>query len=278
MPAIHPAALMFPTADRPGVDELYESIQRHGLQEPVVLTPEGKLLEGRGRWKACRRLELVPRHRVEETDPWLYIIKSNWAILEPLDAQARAIMIGAIPSWSGTSRPRNATRYEDPPSLTQIGEVAQVPRQAVTRGQKLHRTAVASLRKLVFTGACPLYTAVRVADEMSPEDQEVFVNRVLNGANPLLTAPGESEDRRRARHVSPGEGTIIRGRARFVRPNTVRQLIDTLNGVGIVVDAADGLDPGITPQEAAALSKELAANHLAYSRLAALLKARKEQT
>lgn len=280
MPPVHPAALMFPTVDKHGVEGLRRDVMRDGLKNPVVLTPNGELLEGRGRWKACRSLDLVPRTRVERGDPWLYIINRNKVYLLDLEPYHRAMIVGRIPIYGASNRPRNSDRYEDPPTLLALQDAIGVGRQQISRAQRIFRDGVTSLHQLVITGACPIFTAYRVAKELSPEDQEHYVNRVLNGANPQQAAPVEerSEDLRRGRSKGTvKEFAVVRGRGRFVREQTATELTNTLRGVRMIVDSAEGLDPSVTPTQAAQLLKELASQHVAYKRLSDLLKQRKEE-
>lgn len=278
-PPIHPAALMFPTADKAGISALVKDIMRNGLHDAIVLTPNGNLLEGRGRWQACRALELTPRTRIERGDPWLYVIHRNKAYLDTLEPVHRAIVVGAIPSWGTRGRPRNAHRYDDPPTLDAIADAIGAHRQAVSRAQRIVAGGTVSLRNLVAAGKCPVYTAVRVLN-LTHEQQEQYVNRVLNGAPAAQIAPDTSrpEAERRARsRAKTKEYVPIRGRSRYLRTLSIRQLIDSMHAAGMVVDAAGGLDPSITPEDAAKLAKELAATHSAYSRVSALLRARKEE-
>lgn len=50
---VHPAAAMFPLLDGHDFEELVESIRANGLREPVTVTVDGLLLDGRNRVAAC---------------------------------------------------------------------------------------------------------------------------------------------------------------------------------------------------------------------------------
>lgn len=56
----HPLTRMFPTIRDSNVDEIGHSIKKYGLLVPIVLF-EGKILDGRHRYMACKKLNIEPR-------------------------------------------------------------------------------------------------------------------------------------------------------------------------------------------------------------------------
>lgn len=273
-PPIHPAAEMFPTADDAGVERLKKDILRNGLKRAVVLTPNGELLEGRGRWKACRKLELVPTTRVHPGDPWLYILEAHRVYLDGLLPQHKAMVAGKVPRWGKNARPRINRRYEDPPTLEAIAVAAGIEsRQSISRAQQIYLNGTASLIRLTQEERVQLNTAVRIS-KLDSDKQEVIVGRILSGEHPFKVLPSPREtmiDRRRK------DGITISSRHQYVRAQAIRGLIDALGAVRLVVDAAEGLDPSITPEEAAQFANELRRQHVAYRHVADLLKQRKDE-
>lgn len=57
---VHPYADMFPMASEEELAELAESIKAVGLIQPVVVTSDGLVLDGRNRLEACRRAGVEP--------------------------------------------------------------------------------------------------------------------------------------------------------------------------------------------------------------------------
>ena len=53
---VHPYADKFPMLPEPELAELAESIRANGLRNPIVLTPDGLILDGRNRAAACERV------------------------------------------------------------------------------------------------------------------------------------------------------------------------------------------------------------------------------
>lgn len=76
--AAHPYADAFPMLPAGELDELVESIRRNGLRQPVVVTVDGLILDGRNRAAACGQLGIEPETVVYEGDDLAeYVIDSN---------------------------------------------------------------------------------------------------------------------------------------------------------------------------------------------------------
>jgi ParB-like chromosome segregation protein Spo0J len=64
----HPVADIFPMMSESEFAGLVKDIDDNGLREPIWLHKDGRLLDGRNRWKACAQLGLDPEPRVYEGD------------------------------------------------------------------------------------------------------------------------------------------------------------------------------------------------------------------
>lgn len=86
----HPIAELFPLMSEAELAALTEDIRRHGLLEPIVLH-EGRILDGRNRYLACRRAGVAVRTRElpAEANPWDYVWSAN-AERRHLDAGRKA--------------------------------------------------------------------------------------------------------------------------------------------------------------------------------------------
>src|SRR5690348_17491366 len=77
----HPLADNFPMIGKDELRELADDIQRHELREPIVLF-EGKILDGRNRYKAAKVIKypLTQAHfktLPADTDALAYVISAN---------------------------------------------------------------------------------------------------------------------------------------------------------------------------------------------------------
>jgi hypothetical protein len=61
---VHPVAAMFPLVEGDAFTELVASIKKNGLQEPIVLAPDGlSIADGRNRFRACKAAGIKPEIR-----------------------------------------------------------------------------------------------------------------------------------------------------------------------------------------------------------------------
>lgn len=72
----HPAADAFPMMDPSRYAELLDDISVHGQREAITLY-EGKILDGRNRYKACLELGIIPKTKKFDGDPWAYVWSLN---------------------------------------------------------------------------------------------------------------------------------------------------------------------------------------------------------
>jgi hypothetical protein len=73
----HPLADLFPMLEAGGADELAADIRANGLRQ-VIVTFEGKVLDGRNRYRACLAAGVEPRFKeFEGDDPLGYVISLN---------------------------------------------------------------------------------------------------------------------------------------------------------------------------------------------------------
>jgi hypothetical protein len=73
----HPAADVWPMLDEIEMASLAESIADVGLLEPIVLTPDGLLLDGRNRARACEIVSVEPTTVVYDGDPIAFVLARN---------------------------------------------------------------------------------------------------------------------------------------------------------------------------------------------------------
>jgi hypothetical protein len=74
----HPFANKFPRLPEPELEELAESIRANGLQNPIVITPDGLILDGRNRAAACELAGVEPHFVIHDgEDAAGFVIAAN---------------------------------------------------------------------------------------------------------------------------------------------------------------------------------------------------------
>ena len=75
---VHPYADKFPMLPDSELEELAESIKQNGQRQPIVLTEDGLILDGRNRYRACEMINVEPEVTVYDGDDLAeYVIDSN---------------------------------------------------------------------------------------------------------------------------------------------------------------------------------------------------------
>ena len=103
---IHDAANAFPMMDGKRYQELLEDIQEHGLREPITLC-DGKILDGRNRYKACQELEITPQTKDFDGDPWAYVWSLNGQRRDLVQEQRYQVFlhcVAASEAWQGEQK------------------------------------------------------------------------------------------------------------------------------------------------------------------------------
>lgn len=282
---VHPAAELFPLLMGEPFMELVSDIREHGLREPIVFTPDGQLLDGRNRYRACKKIrDEEPTRRTEHSEPWAYVISTN-VHRRHLSESQRAMIAARIAERhrggiSGTNPPAGGlpVQLPPPPSRKEASALLNVGTTSIDRGRQVLQHGVKGLQHAVESGLVPVTTAARVANEMEPAEQEKWVHRVNNGANPRKIAPPDLDQQQRREYEprSPRVG-LSPNRHRYISGSQIHTLINAFDAMSMVLDTApDGLDPSLTDEEAAQLADGLSKGSSAYRRLLALLKQHKE--
>lgn len=277
---VHPAAKLFPLMEGKEFDELVLDITTHGQREAIVMTPDGQLLDGRNRWRACAKAGITPITREETSEPWAYVISTN-VHRRHLNESQRA-MIGAKMADREPGHRRSGSSAEsidsaDVPTRDEAAELLKVGTATITRARHLMKNGTVGLQDLVTAGKVPVYTAARVAESMPAEEQDEFAHRVENGADPkklasALRVPSDYKPRdstARSDNRSPS-------RHRHLGVSALQNLQASLDALAMVLNSVDGLDPALTPEEAAQWVGGLSKGRNTLSKVLTMLKERKE--
>jgi hypothetical protein len=138
----HPAANLFPLME--GDAAFVADVQANGLQEEIRLLG-GKILDGRNRYRACKKAAVEPRFRnmPPDTDPVRYVVSLNLHRRHLSESQ-RAMIAGSIANLKdgenrdGTSALPSQARI----SIGDAAELMHVGRRTVVEARKVMADAI----------------------------------------------------------------------------------------------------------------------------------------
>ncbi|MEQ8226745.1 MAG: hypothetical protein RIA64_01565 [Rhodospirillales bacterium] len=164
----HPLAGMFPMMDDQSFSELADDILENGLREPIVLY-EGKILDGRNRFKACDFHLIEPDFvTYEGDDPLGYVISLNLR-RRHLTTSQRAMVAARIANLTA-GRPTNNSanlRNNDAAQMMNVGT------RSVETARKVREHGTPEVVTAVESGEMSVSAAAVLAGQ--PEDVQATV-------------------------------------------------------------------------------------------------------
>ena len=221
---VHEAADWFPLLEGPAFDDLVENIRRFGLREPIVMTADGKLLDGRNRYRACLAAGVEPEFRTFRGPgkAFQYVISANLH-RRHLTTSQRAMIAAKIATLDQGARTDLAENSAM--SQPEAAKLLHVSRGSVQNAKTVIDRGTEELAQAVHDGALTVGAAVD-AIALSPDDQRDVVRQVKRGvkasvAIPKKKSPAKPKRPKQAPPASPREGQ--RRRRADVRAPTARR-------------------------------------------------------
>jgi hypothetical protein len=130
----HPAAAIFPLLKGKGFDDLVEDIRANGLRHAIVRHPDGSILDGRNRERACIAAGIRPDYIIWSGKPGTegaYVLSVN-VRRRHLSASQRAMLAAEIANLPSGVRPdRSANLRTVPVTQSQAAAIANVSERSV---------------------------------------------------------------------------------------------------------------------------------------------------
>jgi len=173
----HPLAAIFPLMEGAEFDALKADIESQGQLEPIYLH-EGKVLDGRNRYRACRAVGREPETRTwEGKDPLAYIVSLNLK-RRHLDEGQRD-MAGARIANLGEGRPGKTASIEAV-SQEKAANLLNVSRSGIQRAAKVIKDGVPELAAAVDAGKLSVSAAAE-ATKKAPRQQKEIAEQAQAG-------------------------------------------------------------------------------------------------
>lgn len=180
----HPAAELFPLMIGEEFDELCRDIVANGLRERIWIF-DGRILDGRNRYRACLATEIVPRFRnYEGSDPVGFVISLN-LIRRHLNESQRAMVAARIANL-GVGR-RSEIVGIPTISQSEAANLMHVSRDTVNTAAKVQTECVPEVAGAVDSGTIAVSAAVEFAalpKEQQPEILRAVLAETLGGEKP----------------------------------------------------------------------------------------------
>jgi ParB-like chromosome segregation protein Spo0J len=215
----HEVASVFPPMGERDYQALRADIAQNGLKQPVILH-EGKLVDGRHRYRACIELGIEPRLMEWDGEGSLvaFVVSMNLHRRHLTTSQRALLATELKPLFDTEARARQGTRTDLGADLregdrgkasAQVAEMVGVSTRSVETASRIRQRAVPELMEAVRRGDLAVSMAALIAD-LTPQDQE----KVISLKDKREMRKAAQEMRRAAKGVrAPGrkdeEGEIV---------------------------------------------------------------------
>lgn len=193
----HPAAQIFPLLDGDEFQALAADIDANGQLEPIWLTEDGCILDGRNRHRACIELGLTPTFRTYTGDsPTSFVVSLNLHRRHLSASQRAALAVSVLPILEEEARQRQAHGQTAPgrtlPAIVPeaFGDNSGDSRDAAASMFSTSPRYVSDAKRLA-EDAPDLFEIVRAGDLTIPKAKEIVAER--NGIAHVAHNSGNDE-------------------------------------------------------------------------------------
>jgi hypothetical protein len=199
----HPIADVFPLTTDDELADLAHDIAANGLRVPILLHPDGSIVDGRNRYRACLRAHVDPHFETwDGTGSLVDLVLSLNLHRRHLTVGQRALVAARIAQLP-VGNPHLIDKNTNDRSIEPIGSITKtaaakllgVGHQTVTRGKVVLERGTPTLIDAVERGLVAISAAADVT-HLPPAEQDALVAE--------QAIPRAAEERRAARRAVPG--------------------------------------------------------------------------
>jgi ParB-like chromosome segregation protein Spo0J len=193
----HELAKIFPLMDEARFDELVEDIRTNGLIDPIDLY-EGKVLDGRNRYRACLLAGVSPRcYEYTGDDPLQYVLSKNLN-RRHLDESQRAMVAANIANLKrgGDQRSDQSANLQiDRASVAQAAEAVNVGVRSVSAAKRVKAAGHETLEDLVVAGKLPVSVADKFTKLVPDKERqaEIIATQGVEGIKDIVSSDRKAE-------------------------------------------------------------------------------------
>ncbi len=189
----HEYAALFPMMSESEIRTLALDIKERGQQNPVFVL-NGKILDGRNRFAACRSLKIAPRMETYSGDDPLGFVISNNLHRRHLTEPQRAMVAANLANLTNVKR---ASSREEGATVThsQAAEMLNISSSSVTRAKNIIRNGAPELAESVKSGDLTVATAAHIST-LPMDEQKTLIGK---GLTAIKEKAGEIDREQRGR-------------------------------------------------------------------------------
>lgn len=196
----HPLANVFPLIDGSEFEAFCEDISNNGQREPIVIF-EGKILDGRNRYRATRSLNITAKTISYEGENPLEFVLSMNMYRRQLTVAQRSIIAAQIvcrePDQAQAEQ-GDASSLHSGIGLAQAATLLGISERSISSASRVARTGSDALLDAVKTGKVKISTAEYVA-KLDHEDQD---NLIAAGAKAVRDKARQMREHRSKREAA----------------------------------------------------------------------------
>ena len=165
----HPAADVFPMLEEAELAALADDIRANGLQQAVVLSKDGRILDGRNRMAACLIAHVLPRFETYQGDSDTeYAISINLHRRHLTSSQRAAVAVEILPLLEQEARGRMVAGKRDPEERVPQGERAPMARDIAAEKTGSNPHYVSDAKKIAETDPVA-FDAIKRGEKTIPQ-------------------------------------------------------------------------------------------------------------
>ncbi len=215
----HPVAEIFPLMAGPAFDELVADIGAHGLREPIWLHQDGRIIDGRNRYRACLAVGAQPDFRPYEGDdadlvPFVLSLNLHRRHLSESQRASVAARVAVLPV--GSNQHGSANLQSLP--VGRAAELLNVSERSVATAKKIHSAGAPELIAAVDSGDVSLNAAADISTRPVEEQREIVARgekEILQAAKAIRTEKAEARRVERVQNlveISNGNAPLLTDR------------------------------------------------------------------
>jgi len=182
----HAIANIFPLMEGEEYGLFVDDIEKRGLQEPIVLY-EGKILDGRNRYRACKELKLQPAvKQYTGNDPLGYVLSANFHRRHLNESQRAMVAARVVTTKLGDNQ--HIKREGRPVDLPTAAEMLNVSEKSVKRARDVCQKGEPQLQALVDRGKVAVSVAEKLVNNLTREKQAEALRAGEHGVRTAIKA------------------------------------------------------------------------------------------